>query len=194
MPRDPYGVLGLSRDCDDKTIRQRYRRRSLEAHPDRPGGNTAAFRELSEAFEVLSDPARRRQFDRIGFERPGENDDDHSVTEMDPIDGIDALLYIALVFVYLCSGFSGLILAGNGGESMYGVAKFHAVVLVLPALLACFDRRPPAQAQTTDDASSWRSSTGATWAYSLVVAQGLGVAAGVVALGFLLGLAKALRL
>ena len=72
MPRDPYVVLGVSRKADPKTIRQRYRRRSLDLHPDRPGGDAAAFRELSDAFDILSDPAERKYFDLRGCSRAQE--------------------------------------------------------------------------------------------------------------------------
>src|SRR5215208_3923961 len=70
MPtRDLYSVLGVSRSASDKEIRQAYRRLAREHHPDMNPENRAAesrFREVSEAYEVLSDKQKRAQYDRFG--------------------------------------------------------------------------------------------------------------------------------
>jgi curved DNA-binding protein len=70
MPtRDLYSVLGVSRSASDKEIRQAYRRLAREHHPDMNPENRAAesrFREISEAYEVLSDKQKRAQYDRFG--------------------------------------------------------------------------------------------------------------------------------
>jgi len=65
-PFDPYEVLGVPKDADEKAIRQGYRRASKGAHPDAPGGSAAAFDRVSTALAVLSDPKRRSQYDRTG--------------------------------------------------------------------------------------------------------------------------------
>src|SRR5438477_11400176 len=69
--RDYYDVLGVKRDGDLKTIKAAYRKLALQYHPDRnPGDPTAEekFKEAAEAYEVLSDDAKRRLYDRGGFE------------------------------------------------------------------------------------------------------------------------------
>lgn len=78
MPtRDLYAVLGVSRGATDKEIRQAYRRLAREHHPDlHPNDKVAEtrFKELSEAYEVLSDATKRAQYDRfgvVGNGRPG---------------------------------------------------------------------------------------------------------------------------
>ena len=67
--RDYYEVLGISRDADDAAIKKAYRALAKKYHPDmNPGDKEAAkkFKEASEAYAVLSDPDKRRQYDQFG--------------------------------------------------------------------------------------------------------------------------------
>jgi curved DNA-binding protein len=67
--RDPYGLLGVARDADEATIRKAYRKLARELHPDVNPGDHAAeerFKKVSEAYAVLSDPAKRSAFDEFG--------------------------------------------------------------------------------------------------------------------------------
>jgi len=69
--RDYYEVLGVSRDADAETLKRAYRRAALECHPDRHPGDPACeerFKEVSEAYQVLSDPEKRELYDRYGHE------------------------------------------------------------------------------------------------------------------------------
>lgn len=67
--RDYYEVLGVSRDADQETIKKAYRRLARKHHPDaNPNDSQAAerFKEVREAYEVLSDPEKRAAYDRFG--------------------------------------------------------------------------------------------------------------------------------
>ncbi|MDW8308613.1 MAG: molecular chaperone DnaJ [Verrucomicrobiales bacterium] len=67
--RDYYEVLGVPRDADAEAIKKAYRKLALQYHPDRnPGDKTAEekFKELAEAYEVLSDPQKRAAYDEYG--------------------------------------------------------------------------------------------------------------------------------
>ncbi len=67
--RDCYAVLGVERSADDKTIKRAYRKLAKRYHPDTGAGNAQAeekFREVTEAYEILSDPEKRRLYDRFG--------------------------------------------------------------------------------------------------------------------------------
>lgn len=67
MPKDYYAILGVSRDASTDEVKKAFRRLARETHPDaNPGDATAEarFREVAEAYEVLSDPDRRRRYDR----------------------------------------------------------------------------------------------------------------------------------
>jgi molecular chaperone DnaJ len=70
VPRDPYEVLGVSRDAEDGQIKKAFRRLARELHPDVNSAETAEedFKEAAEAYEILSDPERRATYDRYGFE------------------------------------------------------------------------------------------------------------------------------
>ena len=67
--RDYYEVLGVPRDADEAALKKAYRQLAKKYHPDiNPGDKEAEakFKEASEAYAVLSDPEKRRQYDQFG--------------------------------------------------------------------------------------------------------------------------------
>ncbi|MEE9284688.1 MAG: J domain-containing protein [Dehalococcoidia bacterium] len=67
--RDYYGILGISRSASDKEIKKAFRQLARKHHPDvNPGDRNAEakFKEINEAYQVLSDPETRKQYDRYG--------------------------------------------------------------------------------------------------------------------------------
>ena len=75
--RDYYEVLGVDRNADDATLKKAYRKLAKKYHPDMNPGDKEAeakFKEATEAYGVLSDPDKRRQYDQFGhaaFENGG---------------------------------------------------------------------------------------------------------------------------
>ena len=68
--RDYYEVLELSKDCSSSEIKQAYRKLARAYHPDVNNGDTASeekFKEISEAYAVLSNEEKRHQYDAYGF-------------------------------------------------------------------------------------------------------------------------------
>ena len=64
-----YDIIGVSPDATEAEIKRQYRRRAMELHPDRNPDDplaTEKFQQLSEAYEILKDPAKRETYDRFG--------------------------------------------------------------------------------------------------------------------------------
>ena len=70
MAKDYYGALGIPRNASDVEIKKAYRKLAMRYHPDRnPGKEKWAnekFKEINEAYGVLGDPQKRRQYDQFG--------------------------------------------------------------------------------------------------------------------------------
>ena len=73
--RDYYEVLGLGREASEEDLKKAFRRLALEYHPDRnkKEGASERFKEVSEAYQVLTDPTKRSQYDRFGHVDLGRN-------------------------------------------------------------------------------------------------------------------------
>jgi molecular chaperone DnaJ len=71
--QDYYDVLGVDRSASDEEIKKAYRKLALKYHPDKNKGDPSAeekFKEVGEAYSVLSDPQKRAQYDRYGHAAP----------------------------------------------------------------------------------------------------------------------------
>lgn len=69
MAKDYYAVLGVPRDAAPETIKKAYRKLALKHHPDKNPGDKKAeekFKEITEAYAVLSDAEKRKQYDQFG--------------------------------------------------------------------------------------------------------------------------------
>jgi hypothetical protein len=110
--RDYYEVLGLARDADAKAIRDAFRQLALKYHPDRnkePGAEER-FKEIAEAYAVLSDPKKRADYDARGFGGLGD------MRPEDLFGGID--------FEDLFGGL-GFDLGGGLFERFFGGGRHH---------------------------------------------------------------------
>jgi len=67
--KDYYSILGVSKTASDKDLKQAFRKLARKFHPDVNPGDKAAeakFKEINEAYEVLSDPEKRSKYDEVG--------------------------------------------------------------------------------------------------------------------------------
>lgn len=97
VKRDYYDVLGIDRNADEKTIKKAYRKLAKKYHPDTNAGNpdaTDKFKEVNEAYDILSDPKKKKMYDQFG----------HAAFEAGADPGADAG----------AGGFGGFQSGGNG--------------------------------------------------------------------------------
>lgn len=66
MAKDFYEILGIGKSASDEEIKRAYRRLAQKHHPDKPGGDEKKFKEINEAYQVLSDKQKRGQYDQYG--------------------------------------------------------------------------------------------------------------------------------
>ncbi|MDN5317842.1 MAG: molecular chaperone DnaJ, partial [Thermoanaerobacterium sp.] len=84
MAKDYYAILGLDRNASDDDIKKAYRTLAKKYHPDLNPGNKEAeqkFKEINEAYQILSDPQKKAQYDQFGdaaFNQGGFNQGDFS--------------------------------------------------------------------------------------------------------------------
>ncbi len=115
MPRDYYDVLGVNRSASEKEIKQAFRKLAKKFHPDTNPDDPQAetkFKEINEAYEVLSDSEKRAQYDRFGHTAFGGNNGGANYTNYTNVDFGD-------------SGFADILenIFGGRGRSGFGSTR-----------------------------------------------------------------------
>ena len=68
--KDYYVLLGISKTASEEEIKKAYRKLAHQYHPDKSGGDEKKFKEINEAYQVLSDKNKRANYDRYGSAEP----------------------------------------------------------------------------------------------------------------------------
>jgi len=71
--RDYYEVLGVNKSASADEIKKAFRKKAVEYHPDKQGGDEAKFKEVNEAYEVLKDQSKRQRYDQFGHAGVGSS-------------------------------------------------------------------------------------------------------------------------
>src|SRR3989338_9268816 len=73
MAKDYYKTLGINRDASADEFKAAFRKLAHQHHPDKAGGDAAKFKEALEAYQILSDADKRKQYDQFGttFDQAG---------------------------------------------------------------------------------------------------------------------------
>ncbi len=66
MPKDYYKILGVDRNASEEEVKKAFRKLAHQHHPDKSGGDEKKFKEINEAYQVLSDREKRARYDRFG--------------------------------------------------------------------------------------------------------------------------------
>lgn len=73
MNKDYYKILGLEKSASEEDVKKAYRKLAHQYHPDKTGGNADRFKEINEAYQILSSKEKRAQYDRFGGSSPFGN-------------------------------------------------------------------------------------------------------------------------
>lgn len=143
---DFYIVLGIERAASLDDVKRAYRRLARQFHPDvNPGDGVAAgrFREIAQAYEILSDPDRRRRYDVVGPESPDQDA---------PVAGFEGFDFSATVHAVQQSTFGDLFAEVFGADELRGGPErgvdLHATLaLTFAEAMAGGERRLPLMRQ-----------------------------------------------
>jgi len=128
--RDYYEVLGVERGASEAELKKAYRRLAMKHHPDRNPGDKAAedaFKEANEAYEVLSDAAKRSAYDQYGH------------AGVDPqMGGVAALVVAARISPTFSATFSAISSAASVAVS----AVVHSAAVICATPWSWISKRP----------------------------------------------------
>jgi DnaJ family protein A protein 2 len=77
-----YDILGVSPSANDGELKTAYRKLALKYHPDKNPNGADKFKEISHAYEILSDPKKKSIYDQYGEEGLNENGGGHGMEEV----------------------------------------------------------------------------------------------------------------
>jgi curved DNA-binding protein len=137
--RDYYDVLGVDRGASDADIKKAYRKLARQYHPDINPGNKVAeakFKEINEAYEVLSDAEKRQKYDRFGRDWQRYQGGPVGGVEWDGVDGNGNFADLFEQLFGSAGGAVGTGSNGRGGLRMNGQDVEHSVDVTLEEIFS----------------------------------------------------------
>lgn len=91
MKKDYYQILGVNKDASPEQLKEAYRKLAHKHHPDKSGGDEKKFKEINEAYQILSNKEKRAQYDQFGdsFSNMGQGGG-YGYSQGNPFDGFSA--------------------------------------------------------------------------------------------------------
>ncbi len=89
MTKDYYNVLGVGKKASSDDIKKAFRKLAHKYHPDKGGGDSTKFKEISEAYSILGNEKKRREYDAYGQSFPGGNPEAAGGRQENPFGGFD---------------------------------------------------------------------------------------------------------
>jgi len=89
MKKDYYQILGVNKDASQEQIKESYRKLAHKYHPDKSGGDEKKFKEINEAYQVLSNKEKRSQYDQFGDSFSNMGQGGYGYSQSNPFSGFD---------------------------------------------------------------------------------------------------------
>jgi len=134
--RDYYEVLGVDRGASGDVLKKAYRKLALQYHPDRNPDDPAAeehFKQVSEAYAVLSDPQKRQAYDRFGHQGVGMGGPGHGAPDFGDLGSFTDLFNDLFGDIFGARGGPGG--ARRGGRGQRGADLRYNLEIELPDVL-----------------------------------------------------------